>query len=237
MACILSSAIAGIGRELLAWQQSRAQQQLAGSDKTLPAWILAYADERAPQNVRLLKRAGFEVARYFVALERELSEPVPTVEPAEGIRIVPYTSELSAATLVARTDSFRDHWASQPLSEEQWQSWLAGSFRPDISFLAVADGENGEEVVGFVLCQVNEDDWESQGFTGAYIGMVGTTRAWRGRRIAPALLGRTLQACADLGWEKVTLDVDAENPSGAFGLYTRMGFTQTNSETCLIREF
>ncbi|MFF1634461.1 GNAT family N-acetyltransferase [Leifsonia sp. NPDC058248] len=227
----------GIGRELLAWQQTRAQQQLAGSDKALPAWMLAYADERAPQNVRLLKRAGFEVARYFVALERELSEPVPEVEPAQGIRIVPYSPERSAATLAARTDSFRDHWASQPLSEEQWTSWLAGSFRPDISFLAVTDGPSGEEVVGFVLCQVVEDDWESQGFTGAYIGMVGTTRAWRGKRIAPALLGRTLQACADLGWDKVTLDVDAENPSGAFGLYMRMGFTQTNSETCLIREF
>ncbi|MFF1878228.1 GNAT family N-acetyltransferase [Leifsonia sp. NPDC058230] len=227
----------GIGRELLAWQQARAQQQLAGSDKTLPAWILAYADERAPQNVHLLKRAGFRVARYFVALERELREPVPTVEPAEGIRIVPYSPEWSAATLAARTDSFRDHWASQPLSEEQWTSWLGGTFRPDISFLAVAEGENGDEVVGFVLCQVTEDDWESQGFTGAYIGMVGTTRAWRGKRIAPALLGRTLQACADLGWEKVTLDVDAENPTGAFGLYTGMGFTQTNSETCLIREF
>jgi ribosomal protein S18 acetylase RimI-like enzyme len=227
----------GVGRELLAWEQSRAQQQLAGSDKALPAWMLAYADERAPQNVHLLKRAGFAVARYFVALERELSEPVPSVEPTEGFRIVPYTPERSAATLAARTDSFRDHWASQPLSEEQWTSWLGGSFRPDISFLAVADGEDGEEVVGFVLCQVTEEDWETQGFTGAYIGMVGTTRAWRGKRIAPALLGRALQACADLGWEKVTLDVDAENPSGAFGLYTRMGFTQTNSEACLIREF
>ncbi|WP_431278106.1 GNAT family N-acetyltransferase [Leifsonia poae] len=227
----------GIGRELLAWGQTRAQQKLAASEKALPAWILAYADERAPQTEQLFKRAGFKVARYFVALERDLREPIPVVEPAEGIRIVPYTPELSEATLAARTDSFRDHWASQPLSDEQWTAWLEGTFLPDVSFLAVADGEEGEEVVGFVLCQVNEDDWESQGFTGAYIGMVGTTRAWRGRKIAPALLGRCLQACADLGWEKVTLDVDAENPSGALGLYTRMGFVQTNSETCLIREF
>ena len=227
----------GIGRELLAWERTRAEQQLAASDKALPAWILTYADARAPQSERLFRHAGFEPARYFVALERDLADPVGLVEPAEAVRIVPYTGALADRTLVARTDSFRDHWGSQPMSEEQWQAWLDGTFRADVSFLAVADTEDGEEVAGFVLCQVNEDDWASQGFSGAYIGMVGTTRAHRGKRIAPALLARTLEACAAQGWQKVTLDVDAENPSGALGLYTRMGFVQTNSETCLIREY
>lgn len=227
----------GIGRELLTWQRTRAEQQLGASDKDLPAWILTYADARAPQSERLFLRAGFEPARYFAALERDLAEPIAHVDPAEEVRIVPYTEALARQTLVARTDSFRDHWGSQPMSEEQWQAWLAGTFRADVSFLAVADTDAGEEVAGFVLCQVNEDDWASQGFTGAYLGMVGTTRAHRGKRIAPALLSRTLQACAAQGWQKVTLDVDAENPTGAFGLYTRMGFVQTNSETCLIREY
>ena len=192
---------------------------------------------RAPQHRHLLLRDGFQVARYFVELGRDFAEPIPRVEPAEGIRIVPFTAERAAAALVARTDSFRDHWGSQPMSDEQWTGWLHGSFRADISFLAVADGPDGEEVAGFVLCQVVEDDWEAQGFTGAYIGMVGTTRAHRGQRIAPALLGRALEACAAQGWQRVTLDVDAENPTGALGLYTRMGFRETNSETALIREY
>ncbi len=222
----------GIGRELLAWQLARAEQQLAASEKALPAWILTYADARAPQSERLFRHAGFE---------RDLADPIGLVDAAEPVRIVPFTDKLSVKTLAARTDSFRDHWASQPMSDEQWQAWLGGTFRPDISFLAVADGgdddPDGEEVVGFVLCQVNEDDWATQGFTGAYIGMVGTTRAHRGKRIAPALLSRTLAACAARGWQKVTLDVDAENPSGALGLYTRMGFVQTDSETCLIRVY
>ncbi|WP_223691789.1 GNAT family N-acetyltransferase [Leifsonia poae] len=227
----------GIGRQLVEWSQRRALQQLAGSDKSLPAWMLAYADERAPQTARLLEHAGFRITRYFVALERALSEPVPSVEPAPGVRIVPFSESLSEATHAARTDSFRDHWGSQPMSGEQWRAWIGGTFRPDISFLAVVDGVDGEEVVGFVLCQVNEDDWAGQGFTGAYIGAVGTTRAWRGKRIAPALLARTLEACSALGWDRVTLDVDAENPSGAFGLYTRMGFTRSTLELCLVREF
>jgi mycothiol synthase len=131
----------GIGRELLAWSQARAQQQLAVSDKRLPAWILAYADERAPQDVRLFERAGFRIARYFVALERDLRDPIPTVEPAADIRIVPYSDDRSEATHAALTDSFRDHWASQPMNDEQWDSWIGGtSFRPDLSFLAIAKG-------------------------------------------------------------------------------------------------
>jgi len=228
----------GIGRELLAWSQTRALQQLANSDKRLPAWALAYADERAPQNVRLFERFGFTVARYFVALERDLRAPIPFVEPTADVRIVPYSSDRSDATHAALTDSFRDHWASQPMNDEQWDSWIGGStFRPDISFLAIAQGERGVEVAGFVLCQVTEEDWASQGFTGAYIGLVGTRRAWRGRRIAPALLSAALRASADHGWDKVTLDVDSENPSGALGLYVRMGFERTTSQLALTREF
>ena len=239
----------GIGRELLAWQRTRAEQQFAVSDKRLPAWVMASADARAPQSERLFRRAGFEVVRYFVGLERDLADPIEPVDPSERVRIVPFTDALSAKTLIARTDSFRDHWGSQPMSEEQWQAWLDGTFRADLSFLAVVDGAvdtrssghagdlGGEDVVGFVLCQVNEDDWETQGFTGAYIGMVGTTRAHRGRRIAPALLSRTLAACAAQGLQRVTLDVDADSPTGALGLYTRMGFAQTNSETSLVRVY
>lgn len=220
----------GIGRELLAWQIARGQQKLAASEKRLPGWIVGYADARAPQRERLLRHAGLEPVRYFLSLERSLAEPVPEVVPTEDARIVPYTTELSAAVHAARDEAFLDHWGSQPLSDEQWETFLSGTFRADVSFVALA----GDEVAGFVLCQVNEEDWVSQGFTGAYISMLGTTRAHRGKRIAPALLAASMTACAALGWERSTLDVDAENPSGALGLYTGMGFTETNRETGLI---
>ncbi|WP_348788667.1 GNAT family N-acetyltransferase [Leifsonia sp. NPDC080035] len=220
----------GIGRELLAWQIARGRQKLSASEKRLPGWIVGYADARAPQRERLLRRAGLEPVRYFLSLERSLAEAIPGVVPTEEVRIVPYTPELSAAVHAARDEAFLDHWGSQPLSDEQWESFLSGTFRADVSFVAIA----GDEVAGFLLSQVNEEDWVSQGFTGAYISMLGTTRAHRGKRIAPALLAASMSACAALGWERVTLDVDAENPSGALGLYTGMGFVETNRETGLV---
>ena len=223
----------GIGRELLAWQLARGRQRLAASEKRLPGWLVGYADRRATQRERLLRRAGLQPVRYFLALERDLAHPIPAVEPTEEVRIVPFTPELSEATHAARDEAFLDHWGSQPMSNEQWDGFLGGTFRADISFVALA----GKEVAGLVLCQVNEEDWVSQGFTGAYVAMVGTTRAHRGNRIAPALLGAALLACAERGWERVTLDVDSESPTGALGLYTGMGFVETSGETGLVLEY
>ena len=223
----------GVGRELLAWSRSRAERRLAASTRRLPAWILCYQDERAQDAIRLLTRDGFRTVRYFFELERDLSEPIPRVDPRGDIRIVPYTVEFSAATHTARNDSFRDHWGSQPMSDEQWEAWTSGTFRPAVSFLALA----GDDVVGFCLCEVNEGDWVTQGFSGPYIAMVGTTRDYRGKRIAPALLGRAMEAAAALGWQKATLSVDAENPSGALGLYTGMGFIRANAEVSMVREY
>ena len=88
-----------------------------------------------------------------------------------------------------------------------------------------------------LLTDVNEDDWPGQGFTGAYVSTVAVTRPFRGRRIAPSLLRSVLQAAAARGWDKVVLDVDAENPTGALGLYTGMGFVSTQSETGLVRVY
>ena len=73
------------------------------------------------------------------------ADRVVCVEPNGDIRIVPYTIDRSAATHAARNDSFRDHWGSQPMSDEQWETWTSGTFRPEVSFLAIAGVLGGVE--------------------------------------------------------------------------------------------
>lgn len=223
----------GIGRELIAWQRTRGEQKLAASDKAVPGWLVGYADRRAPDRERLLTAAGFEPVRWFHTMERDLAVAVPEVIPTEVVRIVPYTSDLADAVHTARDEAFLDHWGSQPLSDEQWGSLIGGTFAPDVSFVAL----DGEEVVGVILSDVNEDDWAAQGFSGPYISTVAVTRAHRGRRIAPALLAAVLTESRSRGWQKAVLDVDADNPTGALGLYTGMGFVATFSETGLVRAY
>jgi ribosomal protein S18 acetylase RimI-like enzyme len=89
----------------------------------------------------------------------------------------------------------------------------------------------GDEVVGFLTSEVNEDDWEGQGYSSGYIPLVGVLRQWRRRGIAPALLARAFAAFRAEGLERAVLDVDSENPTGALGLYTGMGFLPETRET------
>lgn len=224
----------GIGRKLLAWQEARALQQFAGSDKALPGWTIVWTDERATATVRLAERSGFRIARYFLELRRDLAQSV-SARPLAGFDIVPFDATRSEAVRLARNDAFRDHWSSQPTTEEDWDEMVSRAvFRPDLSFLAIApDGE----IAGFVLSEVNEEDFEPQGFSSAYIDLVGVPRAFRRRGIAPALLTRTLEATAAAGLEKAVLDVDAESPTGALGLYTGVGFSEANRSLMLTKEF
>lgn len=225
----------GIGRRMLAWQEARALEQLGGSTKRLPGWIMAFSDERSPSRLKLLERAGFAVSRHFIQLERDLSAAIPALAPAAGLRIVPFTEELSESTRLAKNASFADHWGSQPMTEEQWTSMVElPTQRNDLSFVAIDDGG---AVMGLVMTTVNEDDWESSGYSSGYISLVGVTREWRRRGVAPALLARALGAHAALGLERAVLDVDVESPTGALTLYEGMGFTPTTREISLTKVY
>ena len=50
-------------------------------------------------------------------------------------------------------------------------------------------------------------------------------RPWRGRGLATALLVRGMIAFRAAGMDAASLGVDTENPTGAVGLYERVGFT------------
>ncbi len=214
----------GIGRRLLEWQHARARQLLSTSDHALPAWVMSYAADLAPEHGRLLQRAGFEPARYFTTLECELSQPTPEATLPPEVTVEPFSADRSEAVRAAKNAAFADHWGSQPATREGWESTQTlPSFRPELCRIARV----GDEVVGFVITEINEDDWQRQGSRSAYIGLVGTVREWRGRGLASALLADVLQAYRAADLEVAVLDVDTENPTGALGVYTRLGFAPT----------
>lgn len=228
----------GIGRRLLEWQLARAVEQLAASEKTLPGWIMAYAEERAPDASALLEDFGLSLRRHFFTLERPLDLPIDGVDVPEGIHVVPWSAGYIESTRLARNAAFTDHWGSQSTNPETWANVIGNEqFAPELSFLALVEVDGREQVVGFVLALRNESDWEGQGFTSSYVQLVGVIREWRGRRIAQSLLAEHLTACRARGLEKATLDVDAESPTGALGLYTGLGFEVAHSHLSYVREY
>ena len=54
-----------------------------------------------------------------------------------------------------------------------------------------------------------------------------TRRQWRKRGLANALIGRSLAVIKERGMDFGVFGVDADNPTGALGLYERNGFKVT----------
>ncbi|QCB93421.1 GNAT family N-acetyltransferase [Cellulomonas shaoxiangyii] len=217
----------GIGRAVVAWLQGRARQVLAASGKDVPGRIAAYLEDTAPASARVYRAAGFTPIRYYTEMRRSLRDPLPEVPLVEGIRVVPWSDELDDAVRLAHNESFADHWGSEPRTPEQWQGHRA-MFAPTWSFVAVTDDG---EVAGYATSGRYEHDWEVAGYSSGYTELLGVRRAWRGRGVAVALLATVMRAYAADGVDYAELGVDTANPSGAHGLYARLGYEVVHSST------
>lgn len=229
----------GIGASLLAWQEGRGRQMLAASSAALPGWLITDAEALAVAHRALLDAAGFAPARWWLAMNRDLSEAIPEVKLGPGLRIARFRPEDSEGTRQAMNDSFRDHWASQPTTQEDWNTnTLLSSFRQDLSCVVFGTLHDGtEEIAGALTVSVNAEEWQQLGFSFGYIEQLGVRRAWRGRGIAPAMLAHTLRVLRDAGFERAVLDVDVESPTGAVGLYDRLGFTELSRSLTQTKTF
>lgn len=228
----------GVGRALLEWQTRRASEVAAGLDPSLPARLGLDAADHQQELHRLAARAGFEPIRRFLEVARPTADPLAAAKPVPDLELVPWSPELDDATRSAHGDSFVDHWGSEPRTDEEWRQWYTGhrSFRPDLSL--VARHPATAEVAAFVLCAAYPQDWEGGEVpVEAWVNTVGTRRAWRGRGAARWVLTEVLAriASSPTGFERAILGVDADNPTGALGLYRSLGFEDVRAVTYLTR--
>jgi mycothiol synthase len=247
----------GIGRELFAWQVARGRQVLAASGKELPARLAVYTEDDGPASkTRMYEHAGFTTRRFYSGLRRDLrdlaAEPLPEID-LDGLRLVPFSSELDEATRLAHNDAFRDHWGSEPQTSEQWTHGRTG-FAPQWSALVVdpdpdvdalladpdtdaatADALRAGQplVVAYALNERYDEDFAVRGYTFGYTAILGTRRGYRGRRAAPAALVAGMRAMHADGMEYACLDVDTANPTGAQGLYAGLGYTKDHGSRML----
>lgn len=209
----------GLGRRLLEWGCARAAAAHAERNPDVPGACMAGANSENVGAAALYVDAGFAPARYFSSMKRELAKPVPTAEPPDRLEVRAFDARWDEATRVAHNEAFRDHWGSRPRDAEDWRARVSGSrsFRAPLSRLAL----DGDQVAGYVL---GYEHTAETGVRELWIGQVGTRRPYRGRGVARALLAQVLAAAAEAGCQRIALGVDAENPTGALGLYERLGF-------------
>ncbi len=225
----------GIGTAILRWGIGRAEEILGSQPDDLPGLVEAFKDTRLADAVAIHAAHGFRPARWYSDMRRDLRDPMPAPTDLESLELRPYDPALAERVRVAHNEAFADHWGSEPQTPEVWNCDLVGDpyFRPDLSFVVL----DGNDVVGYSVNYVAEPDWVATGVSEGLIGQLGVRRPWRRHGLATALLVRSMEAFAAAGLEAATLGVDTENPTGALGIYERVGFRPIRRFVRLQRPF
>lgn len=223
-----------IAGELYAWAEQQAEEICTLRHLTATRLDASpYADDAVQQ--QWLADAGYTQRRTWWQMTRPVAPEEATSLPPhrEGVTIrrvashdngLPVASDLHLVHQMLEA-SFEDHFNSyresfpefvQRLREDPGHRW-------DHWWLAFVPGQDGAPraagaVVGTVLPE------NAAGHEGSYIEYIGVHRHARGRGVAKALLHAVIADAAQRGRDRVGLEVDADSPTGAEGLYTSMGW-------------
>jgi ribosomal protein S18 acetylase RimI-like enzyme len=190
----------GLGGELAGRAEAAAQAQGLARMHT---WVLP-EDAAA---VELFRLRGYGEARRFYEMAIELDAPPPEPEVA----VEPFREEDAHAFHDAIEEAFQDHWEWHGTPFPKWWELRRGD---DHGLWFVV--RDGDELAAAVRNDANRNG-------GGYVGIIGVRRAWRGRGFAKALLYRTFGEFWQRGINRVSLDVDADSPTGATRLYESVG--------------
>ena len=198
--------------------------------------------------VRWLQAAGLTYSRTWLQMSRPVDpgdaadDAFPATREGVVVRRVaghpdgsPVGAELRAVHQVLE-ESFEDHFNSyrevfgefvQRLREDPGHRW-------DHWWIATVEVDGGSVPGGaLVSAELSADD---DGIAGTYVEYIGVHRVARGRGVAKGLLHAVIADAAVRGRSRVGLEVDADSPTQADGLYLSMGWvtkyrTQTWSRT------
>ena len=158
----------------------------------------------------LMTSHGYHDVRHFFEMAIEQTEPPPPVDlPVETVR-----EEDVRAFHTALDEAFQDHWEHHSTPFDEW--WLRHSSNSNLDLSVWFMIRDGDEIAAVTRNEGNRNG-------GGYIGAIGVRRQWRGKGYAKALLLHSFRAFFERGMPRVTLGVDAENPTGATHLYERVG--------------
>ncbi len=221
---------AGTFEAILDWGEARSRAIAATLPPKPPAWLGAFLNEETPAHLAILEARGYRAVRFFFGMVRPTLDDVPKLPLPAGVEVRPVRPGHLRAIWEAELAAFREHWGASAgdASEERWEQFRDEPLN-DLSLWQVAWA--GDSVVGMVRPYINPGDLELLGVRRGWCENISTHADWRGRGIAKALIARTLVALRGRGMTEAALGVDAENETGALGIYRSMGFVERTRET------
>jgi mycothiol synthase len=222
----------GVGTLLVTGMVERSAQARDERRPDLPARLLAEGLSSDGAQADLLASVGLRGERWTFAMRTSMAALPPARPLPADYRLRGYDQSMDDALRQAHNAAFLDHPNFTPWSEVRWKSVTESrSFRPNLCFVVCtddsadsADSGGSEEIVAYLQTAEFDADLAATGRREAYVGLVGTRRGHRGKGLATALLGHALHAYQEAGYDGAALAVDSENPTGALGVYRRVGF-------------
>jgi ribosomal protein S18 acetylase RimI-like enzyme len=223
-----------IAREFYAWAEAVGRDLCALreiSETRLDA--SPFAKDTVQQ--QWLTDAGYTKRRTFPQMTRPVlpEEATSLPGPREGVTIrrvkthkngLPVAGDLHLVHEMLES-SFEDHFNSYRESFPEFLVRLREDpgHRWDHWWLAFVESDEGRPLAaGAVVSTVSPEN--AEGHEGSYIDYIGVHRHARGRGVAKALLHTVIADAAERGRDRVGLEVDADSPTGADGLYASMGW-------------
>jgi len=194
----------------------------------LPLVFQTRLSETEAWATRVFESAGYRPIRWAHRMVRASLADPPDDELPSGIEARPVRQEDAMQILIACEEAMRDEPLVNPRSLEQLAAVLDDPIEGQLDVWQVA--WDGDEVVGGVLGYINAEENEALGRRRGYTESIFTRRPWRGRGIASALIGRNLRLLAARGMTEAALIANANNATGAIGLYERLGFRRQQTE-------
>jgi mycothiol synthase len=177
----------------------------------------------------VFRSSGLQPERWSFVMEADLhavgvGTEAPAVPP--GYALTTWVGVDPEEMRAAHNVAFVGHYGFTPWGVDMWRQWVSGtrSFRPELSL--VLRDESGA-VAAYLQTSEFDAVLEATGKRDAFVAKVGTTPEHRRRGLASRLLRIALHRYREAGFDRSSLDVDSENPTGALAIYERAGFRTT----------
>jgi mycothiol synthase len=222
----------GIGRALFHENLRRAIERAGEHGDPFPLTVRGFADDGEIGHRALLESEGFSINRWFFLMRRPTLDDIPEAPLPDGVELRPVTPAHHRAIFDAEFEAFRDHWQPHDYDEAEFDS-LYKKADLDTDLWVVA--WDGDEIAGVVQNWIWADENEKLGVKRGWLEHISVRRPWRRRGLGRAITAESLRRLRAAGMTDAMLGVDAENPTGALGLYEGLGFEVSQRAAAYVR--
>ncbi len=222
----------GIGRALLDANLRHAIELGGAAGDPFPLTIRGFASEHELGHRALLDSSGFTINRWFFLMSRPNLNVIPDAPLPAGLEVRPVRPEDHLAIFDAEYEAFRDHWQPHDYDLTEFETLYR---KADIDTDLWVVAWDGDAIAGVVQNWIWRDENAALGVRRGWLEHISVRRPWRRRGLARAITAESLRRLRAAGMTEAMLGVDAENPTGALGLYEGLGFEVTQRSSAYVR--